>query len=91
MTVGGQARATITLSNSGTVALLLTQVAAPAGPFAVLNPVSPDQSIEPDTTISQTIVFTPTTTGAFTGLYRFNTDTGQPMLEVTLHGTGVAP
>ena len=91
VTVGGQARATITLSNSGTVALLLTQVAAPAGPFAVLNPVSPDQSIEPDTTISQTIVFTPTTTGAFTGLYRFNTDTGQPMLEVTLHGTGVAP
>lgn len=77
------------LGNSGNVPLILTRSIPPAGVFSTKRPIPEGITIEPGVLVHQTITFRPTSTGWFSGGYRFNSNDGQGYVYVRFEGRGV--
>lgn len=87
--VGKTSTQSFDISNAGNLLLTLTKAAPPAAPFLVPSPVSEGQPIEPGDVIHQSVTFTPTKTGAFTGSYTITGNDGQGAQTVDFSGFGV--
>lgn len=90
VTVGASATKTFDLSNSGNLVVTLTKAAPPTAPFLVPTPVAEGQPIEPGDVIHQSVTFSPTKTGTFTGSYVITANDGKGAQTVTFTGTAVA-
>jgi hypothetical protein len=88
---GSTASATFTLSNTGGTALAVSSVTAPAAPFSAPAPLTVGTSVGPGATVTQTVRFSPTATGAVTGSYAFAVNDGKGTRTVSLSGTGTTP
>jgi hypothetical protein len=86
--VGHSVNVTFQVGNSGTVALVVTRSIAPSGEFTAPVPVPEGTTINPGTYLQQTVTFEPTAVGPASSTYRFNANTGQGYVTVTLTGTG---
>jgi hypothetical protein len=83
---------TLTLTNTGTLALPITSIALSGGStsqFSLSNTCS--ASIAPSSTCSITVVFRPTSTGAKSSAVRVTTGGGAATVSVPVTGTGVVP
>ena len=87
--VGRSATQSFNLSNTGNLLLTLTKAAPPAAPFLVPSPVSEGQPIEPGDTIPQSVTFSPTKVGTFSGSYVITGNDGQGPQTVEFTGYGV--
>ncbi|MGO8870074.1 MAG: choice-of-anchor D domain-containing protein [Acidimicrobiales bacterium] len=86
--IGHSVNVTFDVSNSGTVALVITRAIAPSGEFSAAVPMPAGTTIGPGTELHQTVTFRPTVAGPASSAYIFNADTGQGYVTVTLNGTG---
>ncbi len=86
--VGQSSYSTLTLSNTGTVPLEITRAIEPLEPFSTPDPLPEGISLDPGTAVHIPLVFTPTSTGAALGSYRFNSTDGRGPMTVTLSGRG---
>jgi hypothetical protein len=86
--VGTSVTRTVALNNTGNIPLIISRAAAPAGAFSATRPLPEGITLDPDTGVNQSITFTPTGPGPFTGQYKFNAENGQGWTTVTLTGTG---
>ena len=77
------------LGNSGNVPLILTRSIPPAGVFSTTRPIPEGITIEPGVLVHQAITFSPSSTGSFSGEYRFNSNDGQGYVIVRFEGRGV--
>ncbi len=87
--VGSSATAAFHVENTGNIPLTISRAAAPAGAFSVARPLPEGITLDPGTSVTQAVTFTPTGPGSFSGQYKFNADNGQGQMVVTL--TGSAP
>ncbi len=90
VSVGSTVTRTFDIANTGNLLLTLNKAAPPAAPFIVANPVSEGQQLSPGDTIRQSVTFTPTAAGAFSGVYLITGNDGAGAKEVTLHGVATA-
>ena len=88
--VGAAATRTFDISNAGNLLLTLNKAAPPAAPFLVPDPVSEGQQLSPGDTFRQSVTFTPTQAGDFSGTYLITGNDGSGSTAVTVHGTGIA-
>ena len=88
--VGAAATKTFDISNAGNLLLTLNKAAPPAAPFLVPDPVSEGQQLSPGDTFRQSVTFTPTQAGDFSGTYLITGNDGSGSTAVTVHGTGIA-
>ncbi len=89
----GQASApfTVSLKNTGTAALHVTQVKTSAAPF-VVAPAGSLAAINPGQTSDLHVTFTPTAVQAFSAQLTLNSDdTGHPSVSIALSGSGGLP
>ncbi|MGO9342059.1 MAG: choice-of-anchor D domain-containing protein [Acidimicrobiales bacterium] len=89
--VGTSVTRTFSVTDSGTIFLIITRAAPPAGVFSTALPMPEGITLDPGTGVTQTVTFRPTSTGRFTGEYRMNSTSGQGWIDVELTGTGVSP
>lgn len=89
--VGMTVTKTFDINNTGNLLLTLSKAAPPAAPFIVANPVSEGQQLSPDDTIRQSVTFTPTTAGQFSGTYQITGNDGTGAHNVTMRGTATDP
>jgi hypothetical protein len=87
--VGSSVTKTIRVENTGTIPLTISRAAAPAGAFSAARPLPEGITLDPGTSVTQAVTFTPTGPGSFSGQYRFNAENGQGQIVVPL--TGSAP
>lgn len=88
--VGSSATLGFRVEDTGSIFLIVTRAAPPAGVFTVPVPMAEGITLDPDTGITQRVVFRPTRTGHFEGQYRLNGTGGQGWITVQLVGTGVS-
>ncbi|HEY0237170.1 MAG TPA: choice-of-anchor D domain-containing protein [Friedmanniella sp.] len=88
--VGSSVAKTFDLSNAGNLVVTLTKAAPPAAPFVVPSPVAEGQPIEPGDVIHQSVSFSPTAAGTFSGSYVITANDGKGPQTVSFTGTGVA-
>jgi hypothetical protein len=89
VTVGASVTKSFTISNTGNINMTITKAAPPAGVFSTSTPVSEGQQLAPGQSISQSVTFSPTATGAQSAVYQITADDGQGAVNVQLTGTGV--
>jgi hypothetical protein len=87
--VGTSVTRTFSVTDSGSIFLIVTRAAAPAGAFSASTPMPEGITLDPGTGVTQSVTFRPTSTGRFTGEYRLNSNSGQGWIDVELTGTGV--
>jgi hypothetical protein len=87
--VGGSVAKTFDLTNAGNLVVTLTKAAPPTAPFLVPNPVAEGQPIEPGDVIHQSVTFSPTVAGTFSGTYTITANDGKGARTVTFTGKGV--
>ena len=85
--VGSSADVTFDVGNSGTVALTITRALAPSGAFSASVPMPQGLTINPGTSVHQTVTFQPTAPGPASDTYVFKSN-GGGSITVTLVGTG---
>ena len=90
MKIGTSATRTFRVSNTGSIFLIITRAAPPAGVFSTTVAMPEGITLDPGTGVTQSVTFRPTSTGRFTGEYRLNSDSGQGWITVELTGTGVS-
>jgi hypothetical protein len=88
--VGTAVTRTFRVTDSGTIFLIVTRAAPPAGAFSTAVPMPEGITLDPGTGVTQSVTFRPTATGRFTGEYRLNSNSGQGWIDVQLTGSGVA-
>jgi hypothetical protein len=88
--VGTAVTRTFKVTDSGTIFLIITRAAPPAGVFSTAVPMPEGITLDPDTGVTQSVTFRPTSTGRFTGEYRLNSNSGQGWIDVQLSGSGVS-
>ncbi len=88
--VGSSATRTFRVTNTGSIFLIITRAASPAGAFSATVPMPEGITLDPGTGVTQSVTFRPPQTGSFTGEYRLNSDSGQGWITVRLTGTGVS-
>ncbi|WP_370114303.1 choice-of-anchor D domain-containing protein [Streptacidiphilus sp. MAP12-33] len=91
LAVGTSKTLTFDIANTGNIPLTITKAAPPAAPFQVSNPISEGQVLAPGEVVHQGVTFSPTATGAFTGVYQITGNDGQGPQNETVTGTGTAP
>jgi hypothetical protein len=87
--VGLSAATSFDIANTGNIGLTITKAAPPAAPFGALVPVAEGQQLAPAAVIHQSVSFTPTLPGPFTGSYLITSDDGRGPQNVTVRGVGV--
>jgi hypothetical protein len=88
--VGVSVTRTFRVTDSGSIFLIITRAAPPAGVFSTAVAMPEGIALDPGTGVAQSVTFRPTATGRFTGEYRLNSDSGQGWINVELTGTGVS-
>jgi hypothetical protein len=86
--VGTSVTRTFHILDTGNIPLTISRAAAPAGAFSTRTPLPEGISLDPGTSVIQSVTFTPTGRGPATGEYKFNAENGQGWLAVTFTGTG---
>jgi hypothetical protein len=97
--VGSSATLNFRLGDQGGFPLLITQSTPPTtngfsaltNPFTQLANTTPPDTIAPNTSIQETVEFSPTTDGAVTGTWLLEGNDGSGIQTVTLTGTGYTP
>jgi hypothetical protein len=97
--VGSSATLNFDLGDQGGFPLLITQSTPPStngfravtNPFIQLGNTSPANTISPNTSIQETVEFSPTSDGAVTGTWLLEGNDGNGVQTVTLTGTGYSP
>ena len=80
---------TVTINNAGGVALVITAINGPAGPFSINNRPQLPVTVAPGQSIQLTVRFTPTSTLAVQGNFTIvSNDPARPVVTVTLQGQG---
>ena len=88
--VGKSATLKFSVSDGGNIFLIVTRAAPPAGVFSAPVPLQEGITLDPDTGVTQAVIFRPTSTGKFVDQYRLNGNGGQGWITVQLIGTGVS-
>jgi Bacterial lectin/Abnormal spindle-like microcephaly-assoc'd, ASPM-SPD-2-Hydin/PQQ-like domain len=86
--VGGSARKTFDISNTGNLVLTITKAAPPTAPFATPNPIAEGQQLNPGAVIHEEVVFLPAAVAAASGQYLITGNDGKGAQTVSLTGTG---
>jgi hypothetical protein len=86
--VGTSVTLTFHIDNSGNIPLIISRAAAPSGVFSTKSPLPEGITLDPATAVTQSVTFTPTGAGSFSGQYKFNAANGQGWTSVTLTGVG---
>ncbi len=90
-TVNIMATATVTVSNAGGVALMISAITGPNAPFSLVNPPSLPLTIAPAQSVDLTVKFTPPAAALFTGAFTLTSnDPARPIVTVNLQGVGTA-
>ncbi|MEY9939216.1 choice-of-anchor D domain-containing protein [Streptacidiphilus sp. MAP5-3] len=89
--IGTSKTLTFDISNTGNIPLTITKAAPPAAPFLATAPISEGQELDPGAVVHQSVTFSPTSTGSFTGAYQITADDGSGPQPETLTGTGTQP
>jgi hypothetical protein len=87
--VGQSVTKTFTITNTGNITMTITKAAPPAGVFSTATPVAEGQQLGPGDSVTQSVTFTPTTTGAQSAVYQLTANDGQGPVNESLTGTGV--
>ncbi|MEZ0112451.1 hypothetical protein ABH920_006473 [Catenulispora sp. EB89] len=87
--VGATASASFTVSNTGNIPTTLSKAKAPGGDFNVPNPIPEGLVLGADQTITVTVQFKPSATGAQATQYTLTPDSGQGVMNEPITGTGV--
>jgi outer membrane protein assembly factor BamB len=87
--IGLSSTSSFDVANTGNVGLSITKAAPPAAPFGSLVPLAEGQQLAPEAVIHQSVSFTPTAAGPFTGSYLITSDDGRGPQNVTVRGVGV--
>jgi hypothetical protein len=87
--VGATASASFTVSNTGNVPTTLSKAKAPGGDFAVPNPIPEGLVLGAGQTITVTVRFKPSVSGAQTTQYTITPDSGQGVMNEPITATGV--
>lgn len=87
--VGATATSSFTVSNTGNIATTLSKAKAPGGDFGVPNPVPEGLILAPGNTITVTVTFKPSVSGAQTTAYTLTPDSGQGVMNEAITGIGV--
>jgi hypothetical protein len=87
--VGSTASAAFTVSNTGNIPTTLSKAKAPGGDFNVPNPIPEGLVLGAGQSITVTVQFTPSTSGAQTTQYTLTPDSGQGVLNEPITATGV--
>jgi hypothetical protein len=89
--VGRSVTLTFHIQNTGNIPLVISRAAAPSGTFRASRPLPEGITLDPDTSVTQTVTFAPTQAGTFSGQYKFDAQNGQGPTVVTFTGMGTAP
>ena len=87
--VGSTASASFTVSNTGNIPTTLSKAKAPGGDFAVPNPIPEGLVLGAGQTITVTVQFRPSVSGAQTTQYTITPDSGQGVMNEPITATGV--
>jgi hypothetical protein len=88
--VGASATLKFRIDDSGTIFLIITRAAPPAGVFSAPVPLPEGITLDPGTGITQSVTFRPTRPGKVEDQYRLNGTGGQGWITVELIGTGIS-
>ncbi len=86
--VGHSKSKDFTIGNTGTIPLTITRSIPPIGVFSTKRPLPEGITFEAGIVVHQTIIFRPTSTGRFSGEYRFNSNDDRGYVTVRFVGTG---
>jgi len=78
-----------TIGNTGTIPLTITRAIPPIGVFSTTRAIPEGITFNAGIVVHQTITFRPTSTGRFSGEYRFNSNDGRGYVTVRFKGVGV--
>jgi hypothetical protein len=90
VSVGSNATQTITLTNSGTLAVQITGVAA-SGTGVTATGVTTPLTLDPAGTATLSVTFAPTTAGSITGSVTVTSSASGSPMTIPLTGTGIQP
>lgn len=88
--VGGNSAQNITLSNSGTASLTISQATASGAGFSLSGLALP-VTLNAGANTSFTVTFAPTTAGDLSGSIVITSNASNPSLTISLGGTGIQP
>jgi hypothetical protein len=88
--VGTSVTRAFRIDNGGNIPLIISRAAPPSGVFSTKSPLPEGITLDPATGVAQTVTFTPTHAGSFSGQYKFNATNGQGWTVVTLAGVGTS-
>lgn len=88
--VGGNSAQNITLSNSGTASLTISQATASGAGFSLSGLALP-VTLNAGANTSFTVTFAPTTAGNLSGSIVITSNASNPSLTISLGGTGIQP
>jgi hypothetical protein len=86
--VGSSETLSFDVSNGGTVPLTIERVIVPEGAFSTTVPLPQGLRLDPDTTVHQTVTFSPTRPGPATGSFSVTGNDEQGPQLVSLSGSG---
>ncbi|HTT85846.1 MAG TPA: choice-of-anchor D domain-containing protein, partial [Acidimicrobiales bacterium] len=86
--VGRSSTLTFHIGNTGDIPLVISRAASPSGVFSTARPLPEGITLDPSTAVAQTITFTPTGSGTFTGQYKFDAENGSGWTTVRFTGVG---
>lgn len=92
--LGQQHTQTVTISNTGNLAMAISGFSAPTVPFGTPVPVTKGITLNPGDTAVLPVTFTPQSLGAVSGTYRLTASDGHnpaQKLTIAVTGTGTAP
>ncbi len=91
VSVGGKAVASFSVANTGGVNLTITKSKPPAASvgFNAVTTLAEGTTIPPGKSVTETVTFSPTTTGAVSDTWIINSDDGSGIQQVNFTGTGV--
>ena len=89
LVVGQTTDKSVTVQNSGTAALNIGQITAPAVPFAIVTDACSNKSLAPNGSCAVVVRFAPTNQMSYSGTFLIpSNDADQPSLTVSLSGNG---